>query len=89
VFNLLVLGATGFLGMSVCEKLDQRAGGAEGRVRVAARHVARARAAGLDAVIVDRPGLAHDVDTPADADRVRALLPPGPVRDLLDHRVPA
>lgn len=55
----------------------------------AARHLERARAAGLAGVLVDRPGLAHDVDTPADADRVRALLPPGPVRDLLDHRVPA
>ena len=29
--------------MSVCEKLVERAGGAEGRIRVAARHVARAR----------------------------------------------
>jgi NADH dehydrogenase len=43
VFKLLVLGATGFLGMSVCEKLVERAGAADGRVRVAARHVARAR----------------------------------------------
>ncbi len=55
----------------------------------AARHLERAHAAGLAGVLVDRPGLAQDVDTPADAERVRALLPPGPVRDLLDHRVPA
>ena len=50
---------------------------------------ARAGRRAGEAVLVDRPGLAHDVDTPADAERVRALLPPGPVRDLLDHRVPA
>jgi 2-phospho-L-lactate/phosphoenolpyruvate guanylyltransferase len=55
----------------------------------AARHLERARDAGLEAVLVDRPGLAHDIDTPADAARVRDRLPPGAVRDLLDHRVPA
>jgi 2-phospho-L-lactate/phosphoenolpyruvate guanylyltransferase len=55
----------------------------------AAIHAERALAAGLDAVMVDRPGLAQDVDTPEDADRVRGLLPPGAVRDLLDHRIPA
>ncbi len=55
----------------------------------AARHVERAGAAGLDAVVVDRPGLALDVDTPADAARVLSHLPAGRLRDLLDHRVPA
>jgi 2-phospho-L-lactate guanylyltransferase len=60
-----------------------------GLVGSAAIHAERARAAGLEAVVVDRPGLAHDVDTPQDAERVRALLGPGAVRDLLDHRTPA
>jgi 2-phospho-L-lactate guanylyltransferase len=55
----------------------------------AAIHAERARAAGLEAVLLDRPGLAQDVDTPLDAERVRGLLPPGTVRDLLDHRTPA
>ena len=46
--------------------------------------------AGLDLRRTPLPAeLCADVDTPADAERVRALLPPGPVRDLLDHRVPA
>lgn len=31
-----------------------------------AAHLAEARAAGLEAVVVDRPGLANDIDTPAD-----------------------
>jgi uncharacterized protein YbjT (DUF2867 family) len=43
VTNLLVIGATGFVGRSVCEKLVERSGGADGRIRVATRHVARAR----------------------------------------------
>jgi 2-phospho-L-lactate guanylyltransferase len=55
----------------------------------AAVHVDRARYAGLEAVIVDRPGLTQDVDTPEDAERVRSLLPPGTLRDLLDHSIPA
>ena len=55
----------------------------------AARHLERAAARGLEAVLVDRRGLALDVDTPEDAAQVSALLPAGPLRDLLDHRVPA
>jgi uncharacterized protein YbjT (DUF2867 family) len=43
VFKLLVLGATGFVGGSVCEKLVERSGGADGRVRVATRRPMRAR----------------------------------------------
>ena len=42
ISNLLVLGGTGFVGRSVCEKLVERGGGA-GRVRVATRHAMRAR----------------------------------------------
>ncbi len=41
--NLLVLGATGFVGRSVCEKLVERSGGADGRIRVATRRAMRAR----------------------------------------------
>ena len=41
--NLLVLGATGFVGRSVCEKLVERSGGAGGRIRVATRRLPRAR----------------------------------------------
>ncbi len=37
-------------------------------------HAARAVAAGLTPVIVDRPGLAHDVDTAADLARARRML---------------
>jgi uncharacterized protein YbjT (DUF2867 family) len=44
VFKLLVLGATGFVGQSVCEKLVERSGGGtDGRIRVATRHPGRAR----------------------------------------------
>lgn len=35
----------------------------------AARHVERAVASGLEAVVVDRPGLAYDLDTPEDVVR--------------------
>jgi len=43
VFKLLVLGATGFVGQSVCEKLVERSGAAGGRIRVATRRPTRAR----------------------------------------------
>jgi 2-phospho-L-lactate guanylyltransferase len=39
----------------------------------AAVHAARARDHGLAAVLLDRPGIAHDVDTPADLAAVRRL----------------
>ncbi|HEX2542121.1 MAG TPA: complex I NDUFA9 subunit family protein [Caldimonas sp.] len=41
--NLLVLGATGFVGHSVCEKLVERSGGANGFIRIATRRAARAK----------------------------------------------
>ena len=41
--NLLVLGATGFVGRTVCEKLVERSGGADGRIRVATRRLGNAR----------------------------------------------
>ena len=54
----------------------------------AAAHAPAARAAGLAAVVLDRPGLAFDVDTPADladyrkrsrsASRTRSAADPSP-----------
>jgi NADH dehydrogenase len=43
VTNFLILGATGFVGRSVCEKLVERCGGGDGRIRVATRRFPRAR----------------------------------------------
>jgi len=43
----------------------------------AAVHTRRARAHGLDVVMLDRPGLARDVDTPADLAAVRRLVAAG------------
>jgi uncharacterized protein YbjT (DUF2867 family) len=43
VTNFLILGATGFVGRSVCEKLVERSGGGDGRIRVATRRFPRAR----------------------------------------------
>jgi uncharacterized protein YbjT (DUF2867 family) len=60
VFKLLVLGATGFLGCSVCEKLVERAGAADGRVRVATRRVARARHLQLLPIVEVAAGDVHD-----------------------------
>ncbi|HWK82781.1 MAG TPA: complex I NDUFA9 subunit family protein [Caldimonas sp.] len=41
--KFLILGGTGFVGRSICEKLVERSGGAEGRIRVATRRFPRAR----------------------------------------------
>ncbi len=38
--NILVLGGTGFVGTSVCERLVQRSGGGGGRIIVPTRHMA-------------------------------------------------
>jgi 2-phospho-L-lactate/phosphoenolpyruvate guanylyltransferase len=43
----------------------------------AAVHAARAQEHGLAAITVDRPGIAHDVDTPADLAAVRRLAAAG------------
>ena len=40
--NILVLGGSGFVGRSVCEKLVERSGGAGGRIIVPSRHPQRA-----------------------------------------------
>lgn len=41
--NILVLGGTGFVGRSVCEKLVERSGGAGGRIVVPTRHPGHGR----------------------------------------------
>ncbi|HOY36667.1 MAG TPA: complex I NDUFA9 subunit family protein, partial [Piscinibacter sp.] len=41
--DILVLGGTGFVGRSVCEKLVERSGGAGGSIVVPTRHIAHAR----------------------------------------------
>jgi uncharacterized protein YbjT (DUF2867 family) len=41
--KFLILGGTGFVGRSVCEKLVERSGGADGRLRIATRRFPRAR----------------------------------------------
>jgi NADH dehydrogenase len=59
--KILVLGATGFVGSSVCEKLVERSGGGtEGRVRVATRRVARARHLQLLPTVEVAVGDVHD-----------------------------
>jgi 2-phospho-L-lactate guanylyltransferase len=49
----------------------------------AARHVERARAARLEVAVLARPGLAFDLDTPADAARLVDRPGTGRVRELL------
>jgi len=60
VFKLLVLGATGFVGRSVCEKLVERSDGGDDRIRVATRRVARARHLQLLPTVELAPGDVHD-----------------------------
>ena len=61
--NFLILGATGFVGRSVCEKLVERSGGGDGRIRVATRRVARARHLQLLPTVELAPGDVHDDTT--------------------------
>jgi len=58
--NVLVLGATGFVGRSVCERLVERSGGADGRIRVATRQVMRARHLQLLPTVEVATGDIHD-----------------------------
>jgi len=60
VYKLLVLGATGFVGQSVCEKLVERSGGAGGRIRVATRRPTRARHLQLLPTVEVEVGDVHD-----------------------------
>jgi 2-phospho-L-lactate guanylyltransferase len=48
-----------------------------GAAASASVHAARAREHGLDVVVLDRPGIAHDVDTPADLAAARRLAAAG------------
>ena len=48
-----------------------------GAAASASVHAVRAQEHGLTALIVDRPGIAHDVDTPADLAAVRRLAAAG------------
>jgi 2-phospho-L-lactate guanylyltransferase (CobY/MobA/RfbA family) len=54
----------------------------------AARHAELARAAGLEPVLVDRPGLALDLDSPDDVARFLELAPPSPLRNLVQALFP-
>ena len=60
MFKILVLGATGFVGSSVCEKLVERSGGADSRIRVATRHRSRARHLQLLPTVEIDAGDVHD-----------------------------
>ena len=60
MFKLLVLGATGFVGSSVCEKLVERSGGGDSRIRVATRHRTRARHLQLLPTVEIEVGDVHD-----------------------------
>lgn len=66
-------GGTNALWVSPPDALEP----AFGAPRSAAVHAARAAERGLAVAMVDRPGLAHDVDTPADLALVRRLLAGG------------
>jgi NADH dehydrogenase len=58
--KFLILGGTGFVGRSVCEKLVERSGGAEGRLRVATRRFPRARHLQLLPTVEIACGDVHD-----------------------------
>ena len=62
MFNVLVLGATGFVGHSVCEKLVERSGGAGGFIRIATRRAARAKPLQLLPTADVEVGDVHDDD---------------------------
>ncbi len=61
--KLLVLGGTGFVGASVCEKLVERSGGAGGRIRVATRRRPRALHLQLLPTVEIAVGDVHDDET--------------------------
>jgi uncharacterized protein YbjT (DUF2867 family) len=61
--NFLILGGTGFVGRSICEKLVERSGGADGRLRVATRRFPRARHLQLLPTVEIACGDSHDEAT--------------------------
>jgi len=89
-----LLGATPARGIAVGRALDAgtnavalRPPGAFttcfGQMGSAALHAQIAREAGLEATIIDRPGLALDLDSPDDVERYLRDAPSSPVRALL------
>lgn len=60
MFNVLVLGGTGFVGRSVCEKLVERSGGANGWIRVPTRRIASAKHIQLLPTVQVVAGDVHD-----------------------------
>ncbi|MEO8081810.1 MAG: complex I NDUFA9 subunit family protein [Caldimonas sp.] len=60
MYNILILGGTGFVGQSVCERLVERSGAAGGRLRVATRRVMRARHLQLLPTVEVAGGNIHD-----------------------------
>ncbi len=58
--KFLILGGTGFVGRSVCEKLVERSGGADGRIRVATRRFPHARHLQLLPTVEIACGDVHD-----------------------------
>ena len=54
-----------------------------GRKGSAALHASRARGAGVEATIIDAPGLAHDLDTPEDVQRFLAVRRSTRTRELV------
>ena len=60
VLKFLILGGTGFVGRSVCEKLVERSGGADGRIRVADAAAPRARHLQLLPTVEIAGGDVHD-----------------------------
>jgi NADH dehydrogenase len=76
--KFLILGGTGLVGRSVCEKLVERSGGADGRLRVATRGFPRARHLQLLPTVEIACGDVHDEATLArllrDSDAVINLV---------------
>jgi NADH dehydrogenase len=58
--NFLILGGTGFVGGSVAERLVERSGGANGRLRIASRRIARGRHLQLLPTVQIVAGDVHD-----------------------------
>ena len=60
MFNILVLGGSGFVGRSVCERLVERSGGASGSIVVPSRRPARAKHIQLLPTLQVVPADVHD-----------------------------
>ena len=60
MFNVLVLGGSGFIGRSVCERLVERSGGAGGQIVVPSRRPARAKHVQMLPTVELRQADVHD-----------------------------